>query len=132
MDCPPGTLFDANKNICDFPYNALCFDGKSGQVVHENLSSQKGHAWQGGQSGTSSATQHGNLYEGGVAHGLGYSETSHQAAGVHSGAVSEGNIQGYRGSQYGGNSGTYTYQNINSNLDFGQENSGCRTGECTR
>lgn len=127
MDCPPGTLFDANKNICDFPYNALCFDGQSGQVVHENLSGQKGQAWQGGQSGT----QHGYWYQGSGSHALGQSESTHQAGGVHSGAISGGDILGYRGSQYGGSSGTYS-QIINSNLDFGQENSGCKTEDCTR
>ncbi|CAH1962569.1 unnamed protein product [Acanthoscelides obtectus] len=29
QDCPPGTLFDTNKNLCDFPQNAVCFNGQN-------------------------------------------------------------------------------------------------------
>lgn len=31
MDCPPGTLFDINQNVCDYPYKALCFNGETGK-----------------------------------------------------------------------------------------------------
>ncbi|KAJ8982219.1 hypothetical protein NQ317_013521 [Molorchus minor] len=31
MDCPPGTLFDIDQNICDFTYKATCFNGQSNQ-----------------------------------------------------------------------------------------------------
>ncbi|XP_064214349.1 uncharacterized protein LOC655370 isoform X2 [Tribolium castaneum] len=37
MDCPPGTLFDINKNICDFPYKATCFNGKNHQEINSKL-----------------------------------------------------------------------------------------------
>nr|CAH7761024.1 unnamed protein product [Callosobruchus chinensis] len=29
QDCPPGTLFDTNRNLCDFPQNAVCFNGQN-------------------------------------------------------------------------------------------------------
>nr|CAI5829392.1 unnamed protein product [Callosobruchus analis] len=29
QDCPPGTLFDMNRNLCDFPQNAVCFNGQN-------------------------------------------------------------------------------------------------------
>lgn len=148
MDCAPGTLFDTKQNICDFPHNALCFDGKNGQFVYENLSGHKGQTWvQGssGQSGTYSGTQTGFTHQGSGTHGLGYSESSYQAAGIHSGAVSEGNIQGYRGVHYGGGFGSHNYQNINSKLDYGEQNQNinskldfgaqntkCISAECTR
>ncbi|XP_057664707.1 uncharacterized protein LOC130899046 [Diorhabda carinulata] len=29
MDCAPGTLFDMNKNMCDYPDQAACFNGEN-------------------------------------------------------------------------------------------------------
>lgn len=143
MDCPPGTLFDANRNICDFPYKSLCFDGQSGQTVYENLSGQKGQTWQEVSHGV------GGVYSGSqtVYHGGGAS--SHQGGwGVHSGGVygggiyqeSQGNNEAYTGSQDKHNgqlsqssSGSYGYQqNVNSNLNFGQDSTPCNSGDCTR
>lgn len=148
MDCAPGTLFDTKQNICDFPHNALCFDGKNGQFVYENLSGQKGQKWVQGSSGHSgiySGTQSGFTHQGSGTRDLGYSESSYQAAGIHRGAVSGGNIQGYRGDDYGSGSGTHSYQNINSKLDygeqnnkinskldFGDQNTKCSSAECSR
>lgn len=135
MDCAPGTLFDTKKNICDFPHNALCFDGKNGQFVYQNLSGQKGQTWvQGsyGQSGTYAGTQREFTHQGGGTHSSGYSENSYQTEGGQSGAVSEGKIETYRGSQYGGGSRTYNYQNINSKLNFGEQNTMCNSPECSR
>lgn len=140
QDCPPGTLFDTNQNICDFPYKSLCFDGQTGQTVYENLAGQKGQTWQGisrGEIGSSSGTHNGYLYQGAGTVISGVSETSHQAAGVHRGAYGGNSFQGLGGTQnkdYGGSSGasfaTHGYQqNINSNLDFGTQ---CNGGDCLR
>lgn len=30
MDCPAGTLFNINQNVCDFPYKTTCFSGIKG------------------------------------------------------------------------------------------------------
>ncbi|XP_044261620.1 uncharacterized protein LOC123009400 [Tribolium madens] len=40
MDCPPGTLFDINKNICDFPYKATCFNGENQKYNHQEINSK--------------------------------------------------------------------------------------------
>ncbi|VEN46185.1 unnamed protein product [Callosobruchus maculatus] len=36
QDCPPGTLFDTNRNLCDFPQNAVCFNGQNEIVQSGN------------------------------------------------------------------------------------------------
>lgn len=138
MDCPPGTLFDTNKNICDFPYKALCFDGQTGQTVYENLAGQKGQTWQKeshGQNRVVTGT-HNGYNQGRGTYTSGYSESPHQAAGVHSGVLG-GNVEGYRGGQpfgsgFTGTAGTNGFQhNINSNIDFQQETSKCNSAACS-
>ncbi|KAJ3652129.1 hypothetical protein Zmor_018121 [Zophobas morio] len=37
MDCPPGTLFDINKNICDFAHKATCFNGENQKLIERNI-----------------------------------------------------------------------------------------------
>lgn len=104
MDCPPGTLFDTNQNICNYPHKCLCFNGQSGQ---QSLLT--------GYKDESQSTQR-------ETQGHGVIQTFYSRG--ESTGGSEGSLQGFRENQhshYTNNAqGISGIQNINSNLNFGE------------
>ncbi|KAJ8956326.1 hypothetical protein NQ318_015064, partial [Aromia moschata] len=102
IDCPPGTLFDINQNVCDFSYKAACFNAQNG-----------------GSHNTSGVEKDGEYHQGQNLYQYGYNQNS----GLNQGRGSYGG-QSYQ-EHYGGSSAGSSYghgeQSINSKLDFGQE-----------
>ncbi|XP_018571935.1 uncharacterized protein LOC108911476 [Anoplophora glabripennis] len=126
MDCPPGTLFDTTRNVCNFPYLTTCFNGQSGASQNSSGVGYESQSQFQGQQGQYLGQQPG-YYQG------------HNTYGANQyGLQGQQNQQNYglAANQHGqsrynyGNEGQYhsgshvgqhsnIQQGINSKLDFG-------------